>query len=411
MKKILPEMRFDRALCALAVFMLVVMAFARAPAHASPGPAGIKVEQVFTTSSLYAEDTFTYMLKPLDAGAPMPAGSAAAGYAFTIAGNGAYNISLPAFGRAGNYRYEIYQSVGEPKPGYTYDRRAYTIEAHVDANMNATIVVYNNEKHKVSKIVFENGFRVFPTDPGQMFDPPVVKTVTGSPAWDSEFKFVLTAHSASNPMPAGASGATKGIWITGPGWARFGTWSYDRPGNYYYTVHEERGGVSGYSYDTSVYTIVDRVWEEKGYLMLSRVVTDAMNKPVSSFDFLNVYSPLDRILGGGGAERENPNIPRGNVDEDPYTDLDDGGNPGGGLQINNNEPAPPPSAGVPVSVNTPTGSRPGTTGPKTGDDSNAALYIILMAAGGLIVLSATIYLLVAVSRRKRMKKLSYWEIK
>ncbi|MCL2060359.1 MAG: sortase B protein-sorting domain-containing protein, partial [Oscillospiraceae bacterium] len=68
------------------------------------------------------------------------------------------------------------------------------------------------------------------------------------------------------------------------------------------------------------------------------------------------------------------------------------------------EPAPPPSAGVPVSVNTPTGSRPGTTGPKTGDDSNAALYIVLMAAGGLVVVGATIYLIASNRKRKKTKQ-------
>ena len=401
MNRVLSEKRTIRALCALMVFMIIMIALAQASVYAAASPIRIKVEQTFYTTSVYADDMFSYILKPLDADAPMPPASTAGAYSFAIAGNSAFEISTLAFSKEGFYRYEIYQNIGAAKSGYTYDRRIYTIEIRVDAKLNALVVALHNN-NKVDRILFDNGYSLQPTGTGQMTDLPVIKTLSGSPARDTEFSFTLIAHSASNPMPAGSSGGAKTIWTTGPGQARFGTWSYNRTGTYYYTVYEENGGVRGYTYDTTVYTITDRVTEEYGKLVLSRIVTNDMNKPVASFDFHNIYGG---VLGGGGTERENPGTvitdggnPGGNPGGEspsggnpgggnPITDITDGGNPGG-------NPGGDPGAG-----------RPGVTGPKTGDDTNALLLIILLIAGGTLAAGAVIYLIVS-GKRKSVRQLT-----
>ncbi|MCL2060360.1 MAG: hypothetical protein FWH01_15140 [Oscillospiraceae bacterium] len=393
--------------------LLLIFGYAVAgPAHAaaSPGASSIMivVDQRFTTSSAYAADVFTYTLKPISANAPTPAGGSvgatgAGGYVFQISGNGAHSIGMPRFESAGKYQYELYQVVDAERPGYSYDRRTYTVEANVDSDLYAIIIVYSANGKKADRIAFNNSYTVFPTDPGHMPDPPILKTVTGNPARDSEFSFVLTALNASNPMPAGSSGGTKTVKINGAGSGWCGTWSYDRIGTFYYTVHEVNAGEKGYTYDTAIYTITDSVTEENGYLVLTRVVTNDMRKPVAALEFNNKYSL--GLLGGGRTERERPiRVTEPDLDFDPDFDLDDDGNPignpgggppddpqpvqGGGEEPN--EPAPQSNNG-----------RPGIFGPKTGDEANAALYIMLLATGGALVIGALAYLMVAGKRKKQ----------
>ena len=404
MNNIMPKKRSVGTVCALIALAVILVFMARASVYATANPIKISVEQVFSTNSVYAEDVFTYVLRTYDKEAPLPTGSSSGGYTFSITGNKAFDINTLAFEKAGVYHYEIYQSISVVKPGYTYDRRIYAIEATVDSTLSAILIVRINDK-KTDKIVFENSFNVAPTDPGLMVDPPVYKTVSGDPARDASFKFTLTASSLSNPMPSGSSGGSKSIWITGPGRGEFGTWSYNRAGIYYYTVREEHLGDRGYTYDSTVYTITDRVTEEYGRLVLSRIVTNNMNKPVSAYEFHNSYSPTGGILGGGNVDRENPsrNIdddgnPRGSAPdvENPFANLTDdgnpGGNPGGG-------PAAEPTVGSPAVA------KPGVFGPKTGDNTNALLYIILLAAGGALATGALIYLLVC-GRDKKINRLT-----
>jgi pilin isopeptide linkage protein len=80
------------------------------------------------------------------------------------------------------------------------------------------------------------------------------------------------------------------VRINGAGSAEFGVWSYSKAGTYYYTVSEVNTHASGYIYDTVVYTITDTVTESGGKLMLSRVVSNDSNKPVTTFAFLNKFS-------------------------------------------------------------------------------------------------------------------------
>ena len=404
MNKTILKHEAPRVLYTLIALTLILIVMAQASVYATANPTNIRIEQSFSTNSVFAEDIFTYVLRTYDSDAPMPPGSSAGGYAFTIAGNNTYDIKTLAFTKAGKYHYEIYQSISVVKPGYTYDRRTYAIEAQVDASLNVLFTA-RIDKNKVEKIKFENSFSVAPTDPNLMVDPPVIKTVSGSPARDGSFKFTLTASSLSYPMPPSSANGVKTIWITGPGRSTFGKWSYNKTGIYYYTVREENAGERGYAYDTAVYTITDRVTEEYGKLVLSRIVTDHLNKPVSSLDFHNSYSPTGGILGGGNTERENPTT-------NPNTNLDDGGNPKGNPPAEDNpfanlwddgNPGGNAEGGGPADSTPAGGSRPGITGPKTGDSTNMLLYIILVAAGAILAAGALIYIAVSGSKKKPRK--------
>ena len=325
-----------RLLCTAMMLFMALTAITSVSAYAADNPLALMVQQVFDTASATANGVFTYRLRPLEAGSPMPAGSTAEGYIFTIVGTGGADIGPLSYIQQGVYRYEIFQVPGG-KPGYTYDTRMYTIEAYVGTALGVELIVLNADGTKAEAIVFRNSYGALPSDPALMADPPVKKTVSGNPSRASVFAFKLVAQGPSNPMPASSVNGVKTIQIMGPGKGAFGTWSYDKPGIYCYTVSEVNAGEAGYTYDTVVYTFTDTVTEKDGRLVLSRVVTNDLNKPVTVLAFINKYSE-------------------------------------------------------------------GKDGPKTGDDTDKTLYVMLFAAGSVLAFCATVYLITSGRRKRRNKR-------
>jgi len=310
-----------KAMCALAMLVMILITLAPLAAYAADNPIRITVSQVCANP----DDTFTYILKPLDEFCPMPQGSTSEGYTFSITGTDRVEIKLSDYSQQGLYRYEMYQIIGAGMQGCTYDTCVYLIEIHVGMDLGSEVVLLNQSGEKEMGIMFENGFDIFPSDSVLMADPPVKKIVSGNPRYNPVFEFRLVAQDISYPMPVGSIDGTKVIKITGPGEGEFGTWSYDIAGTYYYTVYEVDTGANGYIYDKTVYTITDMVREENGNLIVSRVVTNDLNKPVPDFAFINRFSE-------------------------------------------------------------------GKDGPKTGDDADCALYMIMFSVGCMMLFGATVYL-------------------
>ena len=275
-----------KAVCAFTMIVMILITIAPLTAYATADPIRITVNQVFAAP----DDAFTYKLKPLEKSNPMPEGSTSEGYTFTITGTGSAEIKLSGFSQQGLYQYELFQVIGTKKPGCTYDTCVYLIEIHVDMTLDPEVVLLNQQGEKEALITFENGFDITPSDPNLMVDPPVKKIVSGNPGYTTAFEFKLVAQDISYPMPISSIDGTKTIRIMGPGESKFGTWSYDKAGTYYYTVYEVNNGASGYTYDTTVYTITDMVREENGSLFASRIVTNNLNKPVPDFTFINRFS-------------------------------------------------------------------------------------------------------------------------
>jgi pilin isopeptide linkage protein/LPXTG-motif cell wall-anchored protein len=376
MKRILKT----RGKWAFYAFSVLAMLFTAAPSAtgAADNPLSFTVEQVVTASPADEGVTFTYSLKPLDADHPLPPGSTGPEYTFSISGNSSVKIGPISFIQQGVYHYELSQVSGPDKAGFSADKRVYTAEVHVGVGLNVVYAIRNEIGAKVDVIRFVSSNNTspgspdkekpdipklpLPTDPALMADPPVKKTVEGRPSTNSTFTFRLTARNDSSPMPAGSKGGVKEIHVQGAGTGEFGAWSYHEAGVYYYTVTELNAGEKGYAYDTSVYTITDRVEEKNGRLVLSRVVTNALNKPVTSLTYINKYSPgADSTDNAGPAKGDNPLL-----------DIEGDATPRSGWII-----------GM----------------PKTGDDSNTTFYIAMLALGGAMAISAAMYL--AVLRKRR----------
>jgi len=400
------KIREARTIGAIAALVLILIVAAPSSSYAVDSPHSLVVEQTFTVSVAAAEDAFIYRLDPLEAGNPLPAGGMAPGYTFTISGNNSVEINLPNYSQPGFYRYELYQVIGQEKPGYTYDKRVYTIEAHVDAALKVILIARNKDGAKVSGIRFDNRYhteppapeppdeeiipvQVLPSDPNLMADTPVVKTVSGDPSTNSTFLFKLAAQNAANPMPAGSAGGSKIIRITGSGRGEFGVWSYNQAGVYYYTVSELNTGEQGYVYDTAVYTITDKVMSDGKQLVVSRVVTNALNKRVTSFSFINKYEA--GVLGPNAVVGEEVILDSGNPE-----DID----PDGGAIIDDSVVIEDDSWSIHIG-NTPSGIWPYNL-PKTGDVSNATRNIILFALGSILKFGATMYFIIKRKRRKAL---------
>ena len=353
--------RILRASTAFVIFVIMLMLIVSVPAvYAYDDPVTLPIRQI-CSSPVLADDTFTYRFRPLNPDSPMPPGSTSAGYTFTITGNGKVSVGPLTFDRQNVCRYEVYQVTETKKQGYIYDRRVYTIEIYVDEALNITKIVKNENGVKEGDIIFENTYSAAPTDPKLMADPAVMKTVSGNPGYDSTFAFRLTAKNASQPMPSGGVNGVKTIYITGSGRGEFGTWSYDKPGIYYYSVTEVNTGSGGYSYDTAVYTVTDTVKDEKGQLVLSRVVTNEANKAVTSMIFNNRYSGGG---GGGGTPPTSPTQPGTTAPPKQPGTTTPPKQPGTG------KPTDPPGTTGPATPAEPSGTTPPTepAAPGTGED-------------------------------------------
>jgi len=333
---------------AIALLLLACLMGLLAPMASAAGQVTLAVKQDFSGTGTSAK-TCSYRLIPKQASNPMPAGSGADGYPFSITGTDEISVGPITFTQAGQYAYELRHTT-PPASGFTYDQEVYTLEMYVKSDLTVAVVVTKKDGSKAAGITFAHtGQGLLPSDPAIMVDPPVVKTVSGNPARASVFTFRLTAGSQSNPMPAGSANGVKTIQITGPGRGEFGTWSYVSEGTYYYTVSEENIGESGYTYDTAVYTITDTVKAVDGQLAVTRIVTNSANKQVISLSFINTYT----------------------------------------------------QGGRPTSLE----GKPGKPGPITGDEFQAVLYIALFCGAGALALASVIYLLAGKRRGKKRIRL------
>jgi len=436
-----------RIVISLLAIALIGMLLIPASYAATQADVTLAVKQVVSSGGLSAPQNkpILYKLTPYMASYPMPTGSSAGVYTFTITGTTTKQIGPITYTTAGFYTYEL-TCVTEADANYSFDRRVYRIQVFIAPDMTATIYVFNEQNCKVETIEFKHDYDSnqwpTPTDPCEMADPPVVKTVSGTPSTSRTFTFRLVAQNVSNPMPAGSENGVKTIQITGSGQAVFGTWIYTAEGVYRYSISEVNSGVSGYTYDTAVYTIIDTVTAVNGHLTLSRLVVNSSNKQVTSLSFINTYR------GSGGTTTTpppsttpspsspttpppttpNPTVPSPGLppvdpghlipgDGGTYIEIDDDGTPTGewtyddddGIWIYDEFPplinTPPISPTPPTSPTSPTnpytpGTIPGTSGPKTGDDSQMIWDIITFCAAGLAALICAVYLLTGKRRGK-----------
>lgn len=388
------------------------------------------------------DQTIAYRLTPKTPGAPMPAGSVSGGYAFTVTGSVEAQVGPITYAETGPFRYEISCAANEDNR-YTYDRQIYTVDVYVarDLSEAVTIIYKGDEKAQQLKYkhTYKNGDRPVPSAPSGVVNPPVVKTVAGNPSTASTFTFRLEAQDSANPMPAGSINGVSTIHIVGAGTAVFGTWSYTAEGTYYYKISEVNTHANGYTYASDEYTITDSVKYQDGQLVVTRVTTNSANNQVESMSFINRYSS-----GGGGgsvtttkpSETPTPTAtPTATPTPAPTTTTP---RPNPPVTIT---PTPTPGGSTKVPGNPGTTTLPGENGslividengtpigewrndggvwlyeeypqqndkpekntqkgPKTGDESQVLIYILMLSISCMSALVSIVYLLIDKSRNK-----------
>lgn len=303
----LPKRTNKRLMQLVALCICLMLVFPLKTAFgATPASVTLQISQTITAqdSSKDPDTTVTYTLTALETGNPLPQSTKSEIHTFTLDGTGVGEVGPLVFNTAGVYTYELKLHDTLRPAGHVLDEQLYHISIHV-RETSGTLVAetfVRQDGIKVASMTFGHAYAPFATDPALMVDPPVKKTVSGTPPKDSFFTFVLQAKDPTSPLPEGSINGTKTLTIQGSGEEDFGTWQYTRAGTYYYTVSEVNTGESGYTYDSTLYTITDVVRDEGGQLVLDRIVTNEANKPVSAYTFINTYeaASLKGPLTGDG---------------------------------------------------------------------------------------------------------------
>lgn len=194
------------------------------------------------------ESTFTFEISAVTEGAPLPTNTKA-----TVTGAGNFQFGQIAFSKSGTYEYKISEVNGNEQ-FYQYDNTVYYVVYTVENSRVSKTEYFTDAAHTkpVSGITFTNKYEKKSTAV-----PSVKKVVSGdTPKSSSTFTFTLTPDKADNPMPADAKDGKKSISVNGAGNVDFGTITFTKEGTYEYTVQEEKGSATGYTYDQTKYTVV-----------------------------------------------------------------------------------------------------------------------------------------------------------
>lgn len=230
--------------------------------------------------------------------------------AYVIQGSGEGGFTL-TFTNVGDYYYTVRQSTGSVK-GATYDDTIFYVHCqvtHGTEGLDVVAVAYTDPACSGGKsdIAFTNTYIDTTVYSPAIIDPPVMKTITGdTPESAAQFQFVLDADDDSYPMPAGSTNGIRIVTITGSGSAEFGNISYTKPGTYSYICYELNGGILGYTYDTTVYTLTVEVTAENDRLSASSTYGVRGGGAAGGFQFTNTYKASGNPGGGGGGSTPQP---------------------------------------------------------------------------------------------------------
>ncbi len=263
-----------------------------------PGAATVSISVIkdLTGRDWTENDSFTFALERIGA-APMPAG--VAGDETTVIATSAAAVSFGqiSFKNAGTYLYKVTEAVPTTNPanGVTYDTTAYYVQvvvADVDGQMQATVTYGTNQDAAGTTagdtVTFHNTYAVEPLTVESLF--PVVKVVTGIDAWGTDWSFAFTV-TALDGAPAPAETSVSIETDTSGRIANFGSATYEKAGEYLYTVQETAGSIGGITYDTTVYQVKVIVTDNGNGTMaaVSQVLSGDTWVDLTSLTFTNSF--------------------------------------------------------------------------------------------------------------------------
>lgn len=175
--------------------------------------------------------------------------------------------------KAGNYHYTITEKKGQ-LGGITYDTK----------EVKATVKITDDGKGKLhSDIIYEKDDTTFnntytPQATSATFD--VTKELTGRKLKAQEFEFELKEDGKPNVLQTAKNDAQ--------GKVQFQAITYDKAGDYHYTITEKNNGLTGVTYDSSEVKVTVKVTDD-GKGKLSTTVTYDGGKKT----FKNTFTPKE----------------------------------------------------------------------------------------------------------------------
>ena len=236
-------------------------------------------------------DSFDFRLEPVD-DAPMPADAAEdeeGNKSKTVSvneENKAFGFGDILFTEAGTYEYTITEvKPANPIPGVEYDTTAYKVKVVVSGTDELTAAVtYDDNK---SALTVKN------TLTPVKVQPEVTKTLEGRQFKDSDsFTFSIARASGEpddTPMPSGTTATAN----KASDWkAIFGEMSFNKVGEYKYTITETKGSLDGVTYNSTPVNVVVNVTVDDNNALTYTVMYDGKN--AASVE--NTFAPAKQAL-------------------------------------------------------------------------------------------------------------------
>ena len=145
---------FKRA-CALSFVCLLLAVIMLVPdrAYGAPttNPLKLSVTQEFVMAEgLAANDNFSYCLRALTSGHPMPSAATGDSYTFSLDGNETADLDTIVYSSPGAYSYELAQDIPSVvNKGFTHDDEVYTITVFVEPTLSVFMLIENSAGEKV----------------------------------------------------------------------------------------------------------------------------------------------------------------------------------------------------------------------------------------------------------------------
>lgn len=220
--------------------------------------------------------------------------------------DGVISFGQFSFDAEGEYRYQVTE-INEGKGGYSYDGAIYTVVFTVSddpetGSLVATPTIYQGKDTTgaiVDAITFANGYQpesvTTPTNATFSGTKSVTEEHGGFTLEAGQFSFTMTSTSAPDGVgaPAPSNGST--VSNAEDGSFDFGTLTFVEPGEYTYTVAEDKPaqGIDGITYSPEVYTLYFNVVDNNGQLEIkTQSITDSANETVDAgeLNFINIYN-------------------------------------------------------------------------------------------------------------------------
>ena len=181
---------------------------------------------------------------------------------------GTVDFSKITYEAAGTYKYTLVEVIPEKvEEGWTYDEKEYEVEVTVTNNiekaqLEAAVKIDGVETEDLV-LTFTNKYKAAETKLVLSVNKEIEDTA--DPEYDGEYKaeFTFTLAGTDVPMPAGDGNK---VTIVGEGKGEFGEITYDKAGEYKYTITETKGNAPGFEYDTTEYPVTVTVTDEGGKL-------------------------------------------------------------------------------------------------------------------------------------------------